>query len=220
MRYKEYLVKLDGSKKILGVFGEQHIYTQDASRFVRKIMHNFDTIVIEGTNQKSSLFWIGILYIPVTLAYVAGTKKSFDTLDTAKTIAEEHGKRVVRLEEDIEHLLPLTQKIALAIAGTVSIPMSPFVYSYCRFYGDPYEVGTKAYERRMAKEREGKKSLFSGFLEYAFKNNEEDSIMAERSVGILKDSKNLLVVCGEGHLDGLVRELSNKLRLKEIGNSP
>lgn len=222
MIYKEYLTKLNGLEKRLGVFGEVHIYTPDESRFAREIMPNFDTVAVEGANQKSSLSWIGVLYIPMLLAYITGTNRSLGS-DTSETLAEKYGKQVVRLEEDEEQLFPITQKIALATVGTISIPMSPFIYGYCKFYGDPYEVGTRAYEKRMAKKREGKKSLFSKFFEYAYKNNieERNRVMVERSVEILReDSGNLLVVCGEDHLEGLVENLHDKLRLEETRSFP
>ena len=46
------------------------------------------------------------------------------------------------LEKGAEHF-KLTQKIALVAAGLFSILYSPFLYASYKFYGDPFEKGTK-----------------------------------------------------------------------------
>lgn len=217
MRYKEYLVKLNGSEKKLGVFGEQHIYTPSESRFAKKIIPDFDTVAVEGSNKKSFIYWIGILYLPMILALILGTNRSFKN-DTSNSLAKKYKKKVVMLEKGAEHF-KLTQKIALVAAGLFSIPYSPFLYASYKFYGDPFEKWTKAHEKRMANKKKGKKGLFSGFFEYAYKSNlkERDRIMAKKSIDLLrKNSGSLLIVCGESHLDGIIKNLDKKLKLKEI----
>ena len=56
------------------------------------------------------------------------------------------------------------------------------------------------------------------FFDYAFANNlaKRDRIMAECSLSFLVTSKDLLIVCGEKHLEGIVENLSAKLNLEEI----
>ena len=221
MKYKEYVVKFNEERRLgpfarLGILGEEHIYTPEESIFVKKIMPSFDTVAIEGeSKQSSSFFWLGLLYLPVMLAYMAGTNRSLNN-DTAKQIAEKYGKRIMRLEEDTEQLFPLSQKIALAIVGLTSIPMAPLCYAKLKLYGDPFEVGTKAYEKRIADKKKGKKGLdlFSRLTNFAYMGNigKRDRIMAERSIDILRRvSDNLLIVCGENHLDGIVKNLHDQL---------
>ena len=84
--------------------------------------------------------------------------------------------------------------------------------------GTPFEIGTKAYEKRIDKKNKSKKSLSSKFFEYAYKNNieERNRVMAERTVDILRENPGkLLIVCGEEHLDGIIENLYDKLTLKE-----
>lgn len=176
----------------------------------------------EGSDKKSTIAYIGLLYIPFFLAYNAG-RNSSPKNDTAKTIAEKRGKRVMRLEEDLEQLFSLKQKIALATIGVITIPLSPGIYWYLKSHGDPYEVGTKAYEKRMAMKEKGKKKYISRLINYAFISNlnERNRIMANRSVDILQQEPgNLLLICGEAHLDGIIENLHHRLKLKEVRSFP
>ena len=155
------------------------------------------------------------------LTYIAGTNRSSKN-DTAQHIAETYCKRIVRLEKDEEQLWPLMQKIAFATLGATSIFISPFLYGYLKLYGDPYEAGTKAYKKRTA-EKKSKKSLFSRFIDFAYESNldQRNRAMAEKSIDILRrNTNNLLVVCGEEHLDGIVENLYGRLRLKEVKSFP
>jgi len=222
MRYKEYLVRLNNLEKKLGILGESHVYTPDESRFAREIIPNFDTVALEGTSQNSSVLLIQKLYIPARWAYIVGTNRSFN-IDSARTIAKKYGKRFVSLEEGIEQLFPVSQKIALASVGAISIFISPFLYGYLKLYGDPSKVGTKAYEKRIAKKKKSKKSLFSRLTDFAIIGNidERNRVMAERSIDILqKNPGNLLVICGQLHFDGLIKNLYDKLRLEEVRSFP
>lgn len=124
------------------------------------------------------------------------------------------------LEEDLS--LPFLQKIALATLGMVSIPLAPVLYVYHKIYGNHNKREgreTEAYEKRMAKKSKNKESLSYRLAKFAFRNgvDERNKVMAERSIDIFtKYPGNLLIVCGEGHLDGLVENLSRSLRLKEL----
>lgn len=222
MKYVEYLTKSDYSEKKLGIFGEVHIYSPKESAFASKIVPKFDTVAIEGSSKISSLHWIGLLYAPMFLAYIAGTNRSLNNLN-AKEIAGVHGKKLIKLEEDIEKSFPLIQKIALSAVGMITIPMSPFLYAYLKIYGDPLERGNKAYERFTKEMKKDKKGLFSKLVNFAYSNNldERNKVMAERAVNILNTSSNkLLIVCGKGHLDGIVDNLHNKLKLKKVRSFP
>lgn len=214
MRYAEYFVP--SLEKTLGVFGEVHIYTAKDSTYAMNIMPSFDNVAIEGTDKQTSLDWLIIPFAPVVLAYAAATNRSFSN-DTAQTIAEKQGKKILRLEDDIDQTFSLSQKIAIAIKGLITIPFTPSLYIYLRINGDPYEFGTKAYQDMNAK-RTGKKSLFSKLSEHGLQSNmdERDTVMAERSLDIFQNTPgNLLIVCGEQHFDGVVEKLHAKLDLTQ-----
>lgn len=220
MRYKEYSASHHLDRRI-GIFGETHIYTPDESKLVSEIVQRFDIVASEGSGKKDYLFWVGILYIPLAFAMILGTDRR--SPDTVHNIAKRSGKEIFHLEKDTRHLFSFTQKIAMALGGLVSMPFAPFEYMNYKKNGDPYAIGTKAYEKRIAEEKSGKKNLLQRLTDYGFASNlkERDKLMAEKSFDIFQESaKNLLIVCGELHLDGIVENLHNKLELKEVNSFP
>lgn len=162
MEYKEYRAKIEGIEKKLGVLGEIHSYTYDEYRRVKDIIPQFDTVAVEGSKGMTPVAWIGALYIPSIFAFLAATKRSLK--DRGETLAEKYQKKVIRMEENESQLFPVKQKLALIVAGTVSIVMSPFVYGYYRKNGDPYTKGTIAYEKRIANQKKEEKGLETFYL--------------------------------------------------------
>ncbi|UCD03642.1 MAG: hypothetical protein JSW73_03820 [Candidatus Woesearchaeota archaeon] len=222
MKYKEYLTKLDGTDKKLGILGEAHLYTKDESKFAKELVPNFDIVASEGSNREAYLHQIGILYVPLILAYVAATNRSFNN-KRAIDIAERHGKKIITLDDSVEELFSIPQKLAIGLSGAISIPLSPFIYVYYKLLNDPSKRNNKAYKRIVERRKKGKKSLSSKFFSYAFtKNmNVRDKVMAENSVKILKErTGDLLVVCGELHLDGIIDNLQKTLELSEVRSFP
>lgn len=219
MRYKEYLARHNGWEKKLGVLGEIHIYNPSDTELALDKVINFTNVAVEGADKKSSLARIGLLYFPMFMAYMLATNRSPNNL-TALRIARRQKKNVMRLEEDEEQLFPLTQKIALGIGGLITSATAPMLYAYLKAYGDPFQTGTKAYERRTAKRRKPKEGL-SRFLDFAYHNNlhARDKKMAERSVDLLKNgASDLLIVCGDGHMDGVIDNLETTIVLEEINS--
>lgn len=220
MRYKEYSASHHLDRRI-GIFGEMHIYNKTESKFAREIVPRFDIVASEGSGKKDYLFWVGLLYIPMAFAMIFGTDRR--SPDTAYNIARQSGKEIFHLEKDTRHLFSFTQKAAMALGGLASMPFAPLEYMNYKKNGDPYTTGTKAYEKRIAEEKSGKKSLLQKLIDYGFASNlkERDKLMAEKSFDIFQQSaKNLLIVCGEMHLDGIVENLHNKLELKEVNSFP
>lgn len=216
MKYKEYAVEDGGLEKRLGVLGEIHIYTPEESSFARHVVPTYDTVGMEGSGKPSLSFsLIGLLYVPTLLAYALATDR-FPLNDTSKTIAQECGKRIIHLEENEGLTFSFMQKLALATVGALSIPFSPFDYARAKRDGDSYIEGTIAYEKRM--ERKKKNGPMTRLCNYAFKANlaERDEAMAEKTSTILQtSSNNFLVVCGQEHFDGVVGNLSQRLKMRE-----
>jgi len=216
MQYYEYLTEVDGLEKKVGILGEIHIYTSLESIFAHSVIPNYETIAMEGPKKGSTPFFfcVGLLYVPVILAYMAGTNRSFNN-PTAKAIAKIHRKEIITLEDDTDQLFPFTQKLAFGLVGLLSIPISPYLYFKYKMNGDPFEHGTKNYEKKMKR----KKSLVSKLTSYAYFNNLEqrDRVMAERSIDLLRSERdNLLIVCGEAHVPGITENLRKQLDLEEV----
>lgn len=217
MRYKEFKVRDNGLEKKLGILGDTHIYTFDEFEFAEDVLLNYDNIAHEGSKKKSLyLALTSLLMIPQLIGLVAGTDRSI-THPPAKEIAKSYHKNIHHIENNFSTICPLKQKIALTLYALVSIPLSPFTFYNCKKYGDPFTPGTEAYKKRKEMQNK-KKSKISRFLISGYKGTIpiRDSEMASQATELLKGMDNLLIVCGERHLDGIVKNLHKALDIEEV----
>jgi len=220
MRYTGYSTKVNGLEKHLGVLGECHIYSPEESELAESLVPYFDTVGYEGGSKMPLFVKLSTpLFVPMLITLILRTDRKISN-KSAEKIAEEKGKKIIRLEEGTEEKTwPLKQKLAFFSVGIISIPLSPFTYHYLKKNGDPYKAGTKAYKKRIEKDKMGKRNLYSKLVTYAYGNNNavRSKIMSDRAIEILKKgADNLLVVCGEMHYDRVNQNFQEQLELKVI----
>jgi len=214
MRFKEYNANVSGLEKKLGLLGECHIYTPDESRYAAQVVSQYDTIAMEGNTKFTFMALIGRLYVPQIIAYTAATNRSL-SCTTAEQHAKRSGKKIINFEDCSK--LSLMQHITLALIGLASMPFAPLFYLQLKKYGDPYERGTKAYEVMRQNKEKSKKSPKMGLIKYAANLKGRDIIMADKTADIIsrEETSSLLVICGEGHLEGIERRLQGRFPLTE-----
>lgn len=222
MRYKEYRVSIGDLEKKLGILSESHIYSAEDSKLAEEIISQYQVLASEGSQQSSpSMVAIAMLYLPVSLAYMAGTGRSVDN-PVAYKLAKSLGKPVVWLESEPDTVYSLKQKIALAAFGLLTIPFSPLIYLFFKRLGDPADSESKSYklfkqyEEKLAER--GKPGLIDALGEYAIFSNfdSRNSTMVSGVVQLLESPiESLLLSCGDGHLEGIVEELEARLDLTE-----
>jgi len=214
MEYREYKVG-EGLEKKLGILGETHIYTREETELAEDVVPEYDVIGHEGGRQKA--WYLSLIYAVPMRAILAGTRRSLKN-KTAKGIAENLEKKTVSLETGYK--LSKTSAIylgSLAILGTI---LSPLLYIESKLFGRMTEKYYAKKAKKAGKTRrliESKISRLDRFLaKYVVDQEERDDLMAARSAELLRQEDNLLVVCGEGHLQGLVERLSKDFELEPV----
>jgi hypothetical protein len=211
MKYIEYAINQNGLEKKLGLLGESHLYLPSESKFARKIVKNFDTVAYEGSDKKMiSLSVISALAVPGLLAYAAATGRW--PKNCAIDIAKKYGMKIVRIEDNVDDSFTYKEKMTLALAYIISALKSPFTYGYYKLCGNPDVPGTRAYKAKKSDERKG-----FGYSALVRNLPERDENMAKNIVEVLEKYKgNILVVCGELHLEGVIKNLNSVLDMKEV----
>lgn len=218
MRYIEYKAEIKHgffnertAEVKLGLLGENHTYTQRESEFARDLVHQYWNVAVEGSNTPpKSLLPLVLTYLaqtPIRRGYYAATNRS-KRIATAHKLAKEIFRNVIRLDDT--HLIDpkLRTQIGIMSAGliyTLALPLAPITYSASRIY---YHI--KGDIRVESVKNKGVEGITD---EPTMKIRDEH--MARTSFEILKERKNdLLVVCGEAHLEGIVENLTRNPNLK------
>jgi|GEM_PF-6251825 len=221
MKYKEFTANIDGLEKKLGILGEIHTYTKKESELARQIVKEYDLIASEGTDSDSEIS-LGayfkvlpafLLDIPASIAYNLATNRSSEN-HTTKDIAKENHIKLIRFNDSD---IPLLRAFTMTLICAISIPLVPIDYINYKINGDPDEVGTRAYniiENNILRQK-----VWLPILKYSANVHNRDKIMADKSVELISAPKNdnLLINCGQGHFEGIINNLYEKLELKETG---
>ncbi len=207
MIYKEYLAKGLGDEalwnpyKKLGILGEMHLYTETESEFAREMVEGYNVVGVEGTSRPDMLDKIiGLLYKPFCRAYgeVTGRSKNYTALKWAKEL----GKKIIRLEDGVKRF-SLSQKLTQLNISLNSFLLSPFIPLLFKEHPELIEEIEK---------------LNDPYSDYAANLEGRNKIMAEKSIEILKkgENKDLLIVCGEAHVPGILDILYDKMVLEKV----
>lgn len=214
MKYKEYIVTspTQNTSRRLGIFGEKHLYSQEETNYARTVVPTYNTVALEG-DQKKSLFWdiVSLIYRPITLAYLSGTKRS-PSNQRVRDIAKEQDQRIIYFNDTDSKHFSFWQKITLVGLGLLTVPLAPLVSWYTKKHGGD-----------LFKKEGKKKSLISRWMDYAINSSKREKIMADRTAELLSEqnSGDVLANCGEDHLDGIVNNLKNNgLTLEEKVSYP
>lgn len=212
MRYREFLAKGNNLEcRVVGILGENHLYRAEETEFAKEIVPTYSNIAMEG-NDKSSDFAniVAYLFLPAMIAYATATNRTipFSQIfspqhyhETAEGIAIAHRKNIHYLEEDRDEQLAWWQKAGIMGLGLASIPLSPVTYVYEKIRGDRPATTVKL---------DGIQGALANVVN-------RDKSMAERSLTLLRSGvRDLLVVCGAGHMEGIIHNLSQRIELKKI----
>jgi|TARA_B100002003_G_C14101321_1_gene529671 hypothetical protein len=219
MEYQEYQAEVNGIQRKLGLLGEIHGYNLTEYNFAVEVIPKFDIIAIEGTSLETSVLdRLGHFFYSVSNIALDKVTQRLPSIPSADDIAFDYSKEIIDLEENIDDFFPLKQQLALILDGLLGCFSIFNDFSYYKINGDPFIYGTKAYYDMLEEEVFPSSNLTERLSRYSLDDNmdERDCHMAKGSVDILKEKKgDVLVVCGEDHLDGIVANISNEVKLKE-----
>ncbi|MBW2975099.1 hypothetical protein KY366_05250 [Candidatus Woesearchaeota archaeon] len=210
MIYRDYLIKSPYPCKKLGILGEYHIYNPRETQFARKVVSQYHTIAVEGSDEFNDVKLILRLYRPFISAYFALTDRSYRN-KSALGIARESGKEVVRLGDDAE--LSQMHKIALTMFGLMTIPLIPAapLVGLC-------QETLNAFYRRVKLDfldiRGSKRPLH-----YVISPKSRDMVMPSKSLELLADRASVLINCGDSHVSSITSHLNELAGMKLLSES-
>ncbi len=202
MQYREFEVTLPDKTAKLGILGETHIYTPKESNCAGEIVSQFDSIAIEGSDRFTRVRLALLPFMPAVIALAHGSNR---TSRTAKDIAEDQKKKIVRLEPNMGESFSNKQLLALTAIGLMTIPFTPLIYAYSKYRGEDAIKSLSISEKKSSEP-----SYLERFVKFAIESNiaERDRKMAERTRElVLTGAGNVLHVSGQAHTDGVIANL-------------
>ncbi len=210
MRYEEYRITTEsGLEKKLGILGETHVYRPEETAFSREIISGYDVFASEGSQRLTPRnICLGMTLLPwyfLSVPFFKKERRSFRNL-TALKLAKEENKRILYFN-DTKHIGigKMLMMASIPFVFLASLPFLPFIGLYRKI--------TK--RQRAEPEGEGR-GIINKIIDYLVSSKKRDSYMAEKTIGYLHDSNNLLIGCGLNHMKGIIRNLSENPDVKSL----
>ncbi len=207
MIYSKHYLKINGKRKTFGMIGETHIYSKKESKFVKDIMRNYEIIGLEGDGLPltflEKIMGMSWRYPFKIISNVSN--RSFDYKNASK-IAKDNNKKVTYLEK-AGHI------------GNLNLLFLSFFGFLCTAI---LFIAVNIFSRKKLKkilkeaEKESSEEGLIGNLASIDKRNRE---MSNKIKNVLKRENSLLVIVGELHVKGIIKNLKiNNNDYTEIPN--
>lgn len=209
LEIKKFEADIGGRKKRLTLVGEYHIYNKKENEFGKRLVKEHTAFANECSDEslkngsimeKVYLYSLGFPY--GVYSHYANTLANGRTYYSISDIASEEGKHIHALEKPGTLTnLPFKDIITLQASCLLGMLTAPIHY-YTGKNETPYK-------------REELDSLGSAKLALV---DRRDKNMATSLVKLLKspDIDNLLATVGRAHLDGVINNLSQQIKLVEV----
>src|SRR3989338_6174248 len=195
-----YNAVVNGKEKRLTLAGEIHIYNRQESEIARQLVESHSNFAGEGSGISLNFFdrSLAVLSRFPPFYLMLGTGRTYDGIHE---IAKNEGYEVEDLEKGLE--LKLSPHLSLLKDGIFSVLTAPNFFRDARFYEALWAAPENLFPNSQFK-----KELV----------DDRDRKMAGKIVEILQRGNidDLLVVVGRGHLQGIKRELSDEIELRDV----
>ncbi|MBS3113621.1 hypothetical protein J4448_00820 [Candidatus Woesearchaeota archaeon] len=213
---KRYKVRINGKEKNFTLVGEAHYYNQKEHELGKKLVDEHQHFAYEGGKQSNQSLgnlvyqeaFEFLMKIPIFYTKL-GTGRFYDNI---LLIAKQRGHKVQRLENSYKPFdnLPLERKLELLRIAAYGALVGPLLYHQARLLEPMLAELSESELENLIKWTDP--VLHKHLVE------ERNKIMSREIAGILKQDTidKLLAGVGKGHLDDIIRDLSQQIELIEI----
>ncbi len=209
---KNFSANLEGKVKELTFAGETHVYNEKESSFSKDFVKQFDLALIEGGDSNnfnlSNGVFLGLSFIPVTVSvlYISLGNGRYFTNPTLKEFVKDSGVPMYNLEGKTDgglETLSFSQKAQILGLFSVAAILGPLMYYKAKKFSSLI-----SFEEDEKKEKEAK-----DYVDRIANKILRNTQMAKEIVNQLKskEAKKILIVVGKRHIDGLIKNLSQKI---------